>query len=294
MNDKHIATDEEREKAFRLLFLMFRDILNTAKCELPENDIRQYASGLAIKIFRQICSMKLLMDGSPIPYEDKAQGNYDFASIDCVGRSIIETYLIYHWIFVASTWEEEQEFKYFAWILGSLLDRQKNYPMETYRNLQELDVKEEVPDVPKALENDKREIEKIRKLLLANKFYVQEIGKLPTSDQRRQRYDAMTRDGWYPSGWQHLQKGVPAFDRKNVHQVLSHAVHSGYTLIRQITHARTGEDQRLLANFAFSLTLMVMARLSYEYVDVFPHAAAAFDRHLEGRILADVLRKQEA
>src|SRR3989344_6401854 len=111
-----IASDEERQRVFRLLFLLLRDVMNAAKCELDINDVRQYASALATKIFRQTCTVVHLLKGSPIPFQEKDEGNWDFSSISDLSRSIIQTYLVFHHLFVNSEYEEEIQFKYFAWI----------------------------------------------------------------------------------------------------------------------------------------------------------------------------------
>ena len=68
---KRAASDAERDKVFKLLFLLLKGVMNAAKCELDANDVKQYASALATKIFRQTCTVVNLLEGSPIPYQEE-------------------------------------------------------------------------------------------------------------------------------------------------------------------------------------------------------------------------------
>lgn len=294
MSNHPFASDEELEMVFKEVFLLFRDVVNAAKCDVPENDIREYAAGLVVKIFRQICSFKLLEKGSPAPYDDPTQVNWDYASITCITRSILEAYLIYHWIFIDSDSSAEQEFKYFAWIMGSLINRLEIYPIDVYDKLNRIEeISTDLPDIPQIFKNDRKEIENIREKLKKNNFYLKEILPLSKSEKRRERYEKMIREGWYPSGWKHLQEAIPTFHNKRAHQMLSNTVHSGYLHIRQINRAKTGDEQRKLSKVESIYITMVMARLSLEYVEIFPHAAEAYDRHKYGLALAKQLSSKE-
>jgi len=286
MTEKRLATPAEQEYVFRCLFDLFRAVLNEAKCELDVNDIRQSAAGLGTRMFRQICTVEHLMKGSPIPYGDGTQGNWDFSSIDCVARSVIETYLIFHWIFIAPGSSEEKEFKYLAWIMGSLIDRKKNYSMDIYHGLAEIkEAKAELPDVPTILDNDKREIEKMKGMMKTNRFFIEEVPKMTDPDQRA-RYTKMPEKGWYPGGWKHLQESVPSLHRLKAHQVMSHAVHACFLHIRQLTHARDADSQQLLSGFGRSVLQIIMSRMCFEYIQVFPHAEKAFEKYPTETVIA--------
>lgn len=294
---KNFASDEEREKVLRLLFCLLRDVMNAAKCDLDVNDVRQYASALATKIFRQFCTVLHLLKGSPIPFEEKSGCNWDFSSISDLSRSIIQTYLVFHHIFVDSEYEEEIQFKYFAWIKDSLQKRKELYPYHIYEHLKELEgIEGELVDVDAVMANDEREMKKIEAEMENNPYYKKLTQ--PTDDpelkKKQQRYRERLKEGWLPSDWKHLQKLIPQLDRMNVHQNLSQIAHCHYLHMRKIVFARTREEQLAECQFSVSILMVVLARLIFEYADVYPQTLEVFkkEENIEAIALAHALLKQ--
>ncbi len=287
---KHFISDEEKMELFKTFFLLLRDVINASECKLDENDVRQYASALAVKVFRQASSLNHLLSGTPIPYVEPVTSFWDFASTTAITRSALEAYLIFHHIFIASTSEEERQYKYFAWIMDSLIQRKELYPPHIYESLRKIDeIKDELPDLKSIFENDDREVQKIRELLKDNKFFKELMAS--SEKERKDRYAKMLKEGWFPGGWVHLQERIPQLARLNTHQFLSGVVHSNYFHMRQIRHAKTQKEQQELSNLDISVFLVILARLSLELPLVFPQSRSALEGNPKATIFAEASLK---
>jgi len=270
--------------------------MNAAKCDLDRNDVRQYASALATKIFRQTCTVVHLLDGSPIPFQEKDERNWDFSSISDLARSIIQTYLVFHHLFVDSKYEKEIQFKYFAWIKDSLQKRKELYPYHIYENLQTVEgIQSELPDVNAIMESDEHEVQKIEAEMNNNPFYKKLIE--PTDDpelmKKQGRYKDRIAKGWLPGDWTHLQKLIPQLDKLNVHQNLSQVAHCHYMHMRKVVFARSREEQLAECQFSAGILMVVMARLIFEYADVFPQSIEVLkkEENIEAAAVAHALLK---
>lgn len=293
---KRAASDAERDKVFKLLFLLLKGVMNAAKCELDANDVKQYASALATKIFRQTCTVVNLLEGSPIPYQEEDGRNWDFSSISDIARSVIQTYLVFHHVFVDSEYEEEIQFKYFAWIKDSLQKRKELYPMHIYENLLKVESNQsELPDVMAVMENDKKEANKIEEDMKNNPFYkkLTKSTNDPEQKKRQERYKERITEGWLPGGWTHLQEKIPQLHKLNVHQNLSQVAHCHYMHMRKIVFARSREEQLAECQFSYSILMVVLARLIFEYADIFPQSIEVLQKeeNLEAVAVAHALLK---
>lgn len=176
-----------------------------------------------------------------------------------------------------------------AWILDTLIRRQKYYNPDLYRHLQEdEEFAEGIPDVDTILGNDQREIEKIRKLLEQNTFYVQ----LQSSGDvdRRKEYRKRVINGWFPEQFNKLMENANLrfFEGRYVHRWLSFSAHTYYLIVRQSIYAKTYDQQMQLCRFCKSLAVMILGRLCIEYAKVFPQSQNVLDAELEGAALAQL------
>lgn len=291
-----LASEEEKEKVFRLLFCLLRDVMNASKCDLDVNDVRQYASALATKVFRQTCTVIHLLKGSPIPFQEKDEGNWDFSSVSDLSRSIIQTYLVFHHIFVDSEYEEEIQFKYFAWIKDSLQKRKELYPYHVYESLKEIEgIEGELVNVDAVMANDEREVKKIESEMENNPFYknLTQPTEDPEIKKKQQRYKERLKEGWLPSHWKDLQEKIPQLHRMNVHQNLSQIAHCHYLHMRKIVFARTKAEQLAECKFSISILMVVLARLIFEYADVYPQTIEVLkkEENIEAIAIAHALLK---
>src|SRR3972149_10962802 len=83
------------------------------------------AEGLATKFFFHAASVLYLSRRTNIPDFPSAPLKFlDPASIDVLARAAFETFLAFHYVFVAPISSEEKDYRYWAWRAAGLAERQ--------------------------------------------------------------------------------------------------------------------------------------------------------------------------
>jgi len=87
------------------------------------------AEGLATKFFLHAASVLYLSRKvSILDFPSATLKDYDPASIDVLTRAAFETFLAFHYVFVAPETTNEQSYRYWAWRAAGLAERQ-NLPV---------------------------------------------------------------------------------------------------------------------------------------------------------------------
>ena len=86
------------------------------------------AEGLAVKLFEHSASINYLYKDTVIPEINLRI--FDLATLNVIARAIIENFLVFYYVFVEPQNKEEEDFRYFAYCLSGLIERQ-NYPIES-------------------------------------------------------------------------------------------------------------------------------------------------------------------
>jgi hypothetical protein len=106
----------------RLLRLYSRRI-NEMADRVPEDPRLQDAQLLAFKLFFDAASALHLADGTCTTVVFGVQGFFiDFSSMAVVARAALETYLTFHYTFVAPASEDEFRFRHSSWHLNGLVE----------------------------------------------------------------------------------------------------------------------------------------------------------------------------
>jgi len=280
---------ELSEATFKMFYEFLGEIMNASVCQLSRNDKRVYSSTLTNNVRRQSFIIHHLTEGF-----DAATGRFaEVASVQTTSRLALETYLVFHHIFIDSKSEAEQDFKYFAWILDTLKRRAEKYHIENFEHLtNDPEGAKTMEHVKKAINANPMQQQEVIDLLKKNDFYL----KLQNSNDqdRKMRYKKRLEHGWFPDDWTPLMRaaGMQYFIDNHIYEWLSSAAHPSFYIIECCTHARTYEEQRELCRFSKSLVMTLMAKLCLEYPIVFPQSQSVLDSNeTKKRIAEEICRR---
>jgi len=205
------------------------------------------------KLFFHLGSIYYLSKGTSLP--DLAEvkiGYIDYPSITVIARAAFETYLAFHFIFVASSKIEEKQFRYKIWELGGLLDRQK-FPA----TLEESKAK---------LKEEGLIIDKLTSEIISNPFYL-----ALKSDQKK---DARNGNWRLEKRWADLAY-IAGFDKSyfnNIYRYLCSYAHSGNLSVLQLSQVNDRQSQLNMAETWLGLGLILMGHFISSYVSIYPKA----------------------
>ena len=148
----------KEEKNYLPLLNLFYKVIEESKGIPAGQDNRLLeAEALAIKLFYHSISALYLSRGTNIKdFPSMEIGFFDPASIHVLARAALETFLIFHYLFIAPESSEQQNFRYWAWQLGGLCERQK-YSVSK-------------PEYKKKQRDEKQLIDELRKNLNPTKY----------------------------------------------------------------------------------------------------------------------------
>src|SRR6185369_10229950 len=146
----------QKEEDYIDLLRVFFEVIEANKGTLAEDDNRVLdAEGLAIKCFGHACSLLYLLRGTNVP--DLGAAFFDPGSINVIGRAMLESFLVFYYLFVDPQNIEEETFRYHCWIYKDLLEKQ-GFPALS-------------PEGKEGLEAEKSVIRNIKNKIEANGFF---------------------------------------------------------------------------------------------------------------------------
>ncbi|MBZ5588387.1 MAG: DUF5677 domain-containing protein [Acidobacteriia bacterium] len=185
---------------------------------------------------------------------------FDPGSVNGLVRAAVETFLVFHYVFVSPSSPEEADARYLSWWLGGLIDRQ-GFPLHS-------------PAGEKLLEQEAAEAEGLRRRLEANAAF----GDL-SETQRRQILRGSWRAG--PEGrdvsWRDMaiNAGLNEDSASGLYRFLCGYAHSSWISVLQVRQARTAEDQRGLMAASLSYLAGIIAHMTRSVCHVFAKAREA-------------------
>jgi len=215
------------------------------------------AEGLLLKFFGHASSLLYLSRSTTIQdiFPDIPISFFDPGSINILARAALETFLVFHYIFIAPQSETEKDFRYVSWVYAGLLERQK-YPVHS-------------PQGKQKLQSEKQGIDLLKEKLQRNAYF----RKLPSKQQ-----DGLLRHGkWRFSSWKDiaLSAGLNEATAKGFYNFLCGYAHANYISILQIRQAENANDQKHLFAAAINLVMIAMANMIRSYCNLFPKSKNA-------------------
>ncbi|MBD8730986.1 DUF5677 domain-containing protein [Pseudomonas sp. CFBP 13710] len=223
----------------------------------PDDAWVNYAQILAVKLFKQACSVRVLINTTQLNFQDGKEIIFvDHSSATILARACLETFIVFHWIFQSQD-PGLRKFRHGVWRLGGLRDRLRLHP---------------------STEQAKETIDATR-LQVAQQ--VAEIEASPyLGDYKPEQAKRLLKGDWRV-GWSWTDEAVRAgFNKKYFQNVYSHFcgyAHSSYISSMQMGEAQSLEDQRMLALVALQTSVHVMARTVAFYAELFSRGRAILE-----------------
>lgn len=247
------------EQDFSTLTELFAVMIESQRDQplTPDDAWINHAQILAVKLFKQACSVRVLINTTQLNFQEgKEIAFVDHSSATILARACLETFIVFHWIFQSKD-PALRRFRHGVWRLGGLMDRLKLHPST----------------------------EQARTTLQATRLQAAEqIAEIEASpylgDYKPEQVKRLLKGDWRV-GWSWTDEAVRAgFNKKYFQNVYSHFcgyAHSSYISSMQMGEAQSMEDQRMLALVALQTSVHVMARTVAFYAKLFPRGRAVLE-----------------
>ena len=173
----------------------------------------------------------------------------DFPSMGSLARSLLESYLLFNYIFVRHEDYENKKLYHQIWKLGGLLDRQTFIATsEEMRNVQISEISN---------------IESIKNYIINHEIYSN-----LTKNEKKEALKGKWRTGKH---WNDIaeETGIHSHFFKMLYAYLSSHVHTGYISILQISQAFNKETQEKLAIIYIHISLVIASHFIISYSNLF-------------------------
>jgi len=269
MNTTSKDSKIEKETEYLLLLDLLYQVIEENKGSPAGQDGRFLeAEGLALKLFLHSASAFYLSRGTTIKDFPSLKINFfDPASIHVLTRAILETFLTFHYIFVAPKTDQIRDFRYWAWQLGGFCQRQK-FPVHS-------------PEGKKKQKEEKQDIKQLRSNLASNPIF---------QSLKEKQQNKILSGRWRQKSWRDiaLDAGFNELHASTVYSYLCEYAHSGSLSTLQIRHAQTKEIQRNLFAGSMNVIMIATANMTFSYCKIFPKGKKALETNPEATNLAQV------
>lgn len=252
----------------KLLDLLFRVVEANRG---PLNGIDEkflYAEGLATKFFLHAASILYLSRQTNIPDLPSVRLKFtDPGSIDVLSRAAFETFLTFHYIFIAPKDSEEQNYRYWAWRAAGLAERQA--------------LAVSTPEHKQKLADEKKELDHLHNKLGSNATFQQ----LTYKQQNR-----VLKGEWRLLCWRNIadSAGLSKALSRDMYKHLSGYAHSGSLSILQIQQSLQNKEQQSLMRASMDTIAIATANLIRGYSHIFPKAKKALAADAKGTGMVDL------
>ncbi len=234
----------------RVLNLLYR--LSIAVKDTEKDPQRAEIHSLIAKIFFHAASLVELRKGTRISLKSLVQETnfFDFASTAVIARSVFETYLTLHEVFVAPVSDDAFRFEYALWKLSGIVLRENYVPSDPAF----------ADDIAKA----QQELVDVRTALSSTATF--------TALTPKQQAEAMK--GKRIRQWTEVaqQVGFNETKLRKLYGYFSSYVHADGLSASQVVSAGTAQEQIDHIDFHMRVVLICMSQLVLQLVDKYPEA----------------------
>jgi len=206
------------------------------------------AEGLAMKFFGHASAVFYLYQGTIIP--NVVVNFFDTSSINILCRAALETFLVFHYVFVSPTSEDVKDFRYNSWVLAGLLERQ-TYPVQS-KNGKEM------------LQEEAKLIAPLKERINNNRHF--KVLK------RGQQKDLLEKGKWRLQSWKEiaLDAKLSPMHAQAFYSYLCEYAHAGNLSVLQLRTARTIQSKQLLCAATINFVIISIANMIKSYCKLFP------------------------
>lgn len=216
---------EERDyiKLIKILIKVAEANKNTA---LGEDDRFLDAEGLCKKFLGHASSALYLFRSTTLPdanVTDRGISFFDAGSINVLGRAALESFLVFHYVFVKPQSNNEKDFRYYSWLYASYIDRQK-FPLRS-------------DEGKKQLTDEKKTINALKEKINNNSIFEQLV---------KNKKEKLLNGQWRLKSWSDIGMSADLSEilAKQVYGHLCAYAHSGCQSVQQIGNAKTAMEQK--------------------------------------------------
>ena len=247
----------QKEEDYIYLLKIFADVVEANKDTPAGQDGKSIdAEGLSRKCFFHMSSLIYLWRSTNIP--EFGFSFFDSGSINVIARAALESFLIFHCVFVEPTTEKEKDFRYLTWQLADLMERQRYDALSPQGKIK--------------LEEEKTYIEKIKGKIQQNQIYsnLKNKQQVAVLEKRKWRFKTWTEIG--------ISAGLSEDHAKSCYRFMCSYAHSGNMSVFQLNQANTAEQQKLIGNAAMDLAMITMAFFIKSYCLLFKKSKEFFEK----------------
>jgi hypothetical protein len=271
MPDPSNDRPSREESLEQLLVILVRVVEAQAGTDAGPDQRLLDAEGLILKFVGHVTAALVLSRSTSLP--DLGIRFFDPGSISVLARSAVETFLVFHHVFVAPTHPAEADIRYMAWQLGGLADRQR-FPLHS-------------PAGEKLLEHEAAQIAALRAHIQDNPLFA------TLSEKQRKQ---ILRGRWRAGGdgqdipWKALalNAGFNEDSANGIYHYLCGYAHSSWISVLQLRQARTREEQGQLMGFPLSSLGAVVAHMIKAVCRVFPKSLDALEADPKAQELVEI------
>lgn len=256
----------------KLLDLLAR-VVEANKGPIPGADDRLAdAENLANKFFAHAASVLHLSRGTRVELSISPSGQLEFldpASVDVLARAAFEAFLVFHYIFIAPDAPKEKKYRYWAWKIAGLTERQK-LPVSTEEHRQKL-------------AEDKKNIYKLHSKLRSNAVFQQLTGKQQNQVLEEGKWRLLP--GYKKQmSWRQIatNAGLAKILSSDMYRHLSGYAHSGSISVMQTRQAVLNKEQLILVKPTMDFVNITTANFIRGYCHLFRRAKTALTADVEG------------
>lgn len=263
-------TKKQEQEYLALLDLLCRVSAETKSVGTSDPNRLRDAEGLGVKFISHSTSIFYLCRGTIIKDFPLVQIDFvDFASISTVARAAFEAFLTFHHVFAAPKTAQVRDFRYWAWLLSGLCERQKFSAI--------------TPQHQKQRENEQKQIKELHKKLYSNSEFTR------LSEPQK---DNIKKGQWRLCGWKKMARDA---DLNKLHAAIIYGYLCGYAhsdslSVLQIHDAMSRKQQEKLSQTSVKYTIIATANMIFLYCDVFPDGKKALAKNPEATQIAKCWR----
>ncbi len=208
------------------------------------------AQGLIAKCLDHCASTEYLLRGTHLP---EINFNFkDFGTVFVTARAALESLLTFGYVFYHPATDDEFEYKYLAWVMSGLIDRQEFFSEENLIEANKVKVAAE-----------KKEIQEMKAALNSNQSFL----KLTEKQKNRVMEGDWRFDGWTTIG---INIGFNENRIRTIYSFLCGYAHSGGLSGLQYNHLVTLADDPQQGDFIDPLLAVILANMINMFCALFP------------------------
>lgn len=257
----------QKEQQYLELLKIFLEIVEASKDIPPGEDNRILdAEGLALKFYSHACSFLHLFRSTKVP--ELKIDFFDVGSINVIGRAILESFLVFHYIFIDSENIDQQTFRYQCWQYYDLMEQQ-SFPVQSPQGMQKM-------------ASIRNMIDELKTKIESNLNY--------NSLTQKQKNKLIAGKNWRFKGWKEiaLSAGLSNVHADSFYAYLCSYAHAGSLSVLQQRQAFSANDQQSLVGATMGMAMISLAYMAKDYCLYFPKSNNVLNANEEYMALIQV------